>query len=55
MLEAVALILPLAWEPQYAMGAALKKHKRQKKKKKARPVYMLPIRNSTSDLETYTE
>ena len=30
---AVALIRPLAWEPPYAMGAALEKAKRQKKKK----------------------
>ena len=27
-------IRPLAWEPPYAMGAALKETKRQKKKKK---------------------
>ena len=32
-LAAVALILPLAWEPPYAMGVALKKPKSQKKKK----------------------
>ena len=30
--EATALIRPLAWEPPYAVGAALKKDKRQKKK-----------------------
>ena len=30
---ATALIRPLAWEPPYAMGAALEKDKRQKKKK----------------------
>ena len=29
---ATALIRPLAWEAPYAMGAALKKTKRQKKK-----------------------
>ena len=29
-----ALIIPLAWEPPYAKGAALEKAKRQKKKKK---------------------
>ena len=28
---AVALIQPLAWEPPYAMGAALKKTKKKKK------------------------
>ena len=33
-LAAVALIRPLAWEPPYAMGAALKKKKRKKEKKK---------------------
>ena len=31
---AVAPIQPLSWEPPYAMGAALKKTKRQKVKKK---------------------
>ena len=31
---AEALIQPLAWEPPYAMGAALKKQKKQKKEKK---------------------
>ena len=31
---ATALIRPLAWEPPYALGAALEKAKRQKKKKK---------------------
>ena len=31
---ATALIRPLAWEPPCAMGAALEKAKRQKKKKK---------------------
>ena len=30
---AVDPIRPLAWEPPYAMGAALEKAKRQKKKK----------------------
>ena len=28
----VALIVPLAWEPPYAMGAALEKDKKKKKK-----------------------
>ena len=31
-LVATALIRPLAWEPPYAVGAALEKTKRQKKK-----------------------
>ena len=31
---ATAPIRPLAWEPPYAMGAALEKAKRPKKKKK---------------------
>ena len=30
---ATTLIRPLAWEPPYAVGAALEKAKRQKKKK----------------------
>ena len=32
-LAAIALIDPLAWEPLYAMGAALKSKKKKKKKK----------------------
>ena len=32
---ATALITLLAWEPPYAVGAALEKAERQKKKKKA--------------------
>ena len=31
---AVALIRPLAWEPPYAVGVALKSKKKKKKKKK---------------------
>ena len=31
---AIALTRPLAWEPPYAVGAALEKAQRQKKKKK---------------------
>ena len=31
---ATARIWPLAWEPPYAMGVALEKEKRQKKKEK---------------------
>ena len=31
---ATAPIIPLAWEPPYAVGTALEKEKRQKKKKK---------------------
>ena len=38
---ATAPIRPLAWEPPYATGAALKKQdKRQKKKKKERKIYV---------------
>ena len=33
-LEAVALIRPLAWEPPYAEGEALKSKKAKKKKKR---------------------
>ena len=32
-LAAVALIGPLAWEPPYAVGTALKKKKRKEKQK----------------------
>ena len=32
---ATALIRPLAWEPPYAMGEALKEQKTKKKKKKS--------------------
>ena len=31
--EATAPIRPLSWEPPYAMGAALKKNKKRRKKK----------------------
>ena len=33
---ATALIRPLAWEPPYAAGAALKRQEKKKKKKKER-------------------
>ena len=33
-LEAIDLIRPLAWEPPYAMGAALKRQKKKKANKK---------------------
>ena len=36
MLVATALILPLAWEPPYAAGVALKWQKTRQKKKKKR-------------------
>ena len=39
-LAATALIRPLAREPPYAMGAALEKSKRQKKKKKFSPCHL---------------
>ena len=35
-LEATAAIRPLAWEPPYAASSALKRAKRQKKKKSGR-------------------
>ena len=37
-LAATALIRPLAWEPPYASGAALKKTKKQKTNKKKNPI-----------------
>ena len=39
---AVAPIGPLAWEPPYAVGAALEKAKRQKKKKKKKYYLSIP-------------
>ena len=42
LLVAVALIGPLAWEPPYGMGVALKK-----KKKKIRVIHFYFIRNTT--------
>jgi len=33
-LAAIALILPLVWEPPYAPGVALKSRKKKKKEKK---------------------
>ena len=39
---APALIGPLAWEPLYAMGAALEKAKRQKEKRKKKKNPALP-------------
>ena len=38
-LAAVAPILPLAWELQYATGAALKKEKKKKKKERKKINY----------------
>ena len=38
---AVAPIQPLAWEPPYAMGAALEKTKKKKKKKKKTTIYQM--------------
>ena len=38
-LAAIALLQPLAWEPAYAMGTALKKDKKKKKKKKEVSTY----------------
>ena len=39
-LEAKAPIRPLAWEPPYAAGEALKRQKDKKKKKKKIYIYM---------------
>ena len=39
---ATAPIQPLAWEPPYAMGAALENAKRQKKKKKKKTKQTIP-------------
>ena len=37
-LAATVLIRPLAWEPPYAMGAALEKPKKKRKKERKRKV-----------------
>ena len=37
---AVAPIQPLAWEPPYAWGVALKRQKKTKKKKKSRVLHL---------------
>ena len=36
-MAAIVLIGPLAWEPPYAVVAALKRKKKRKKKKKTKP------------------
>ena len=41
-LAVLAPILPLAWEPPYAMGAVLKKQQQQKKCKFFGPIPTLP-------------
>ena len=43
-LTAVALIKPLAWEPPYAVGAAVKRQK-EKKKEEAIPVVVQHVKN----------
>ena len=40
-LEAMALIRSLAWKPTYAVGAALGKAKRQKKKRFCAVIYIV--------------
>ena len=45
---AVALIGPLAWEPPYAAGEALKGQKTKKKKRKDKYIYhFLQVSNNT--------
>ena len=53
-LAALALIRPLAWEPPYAAGAALKRKKKKKKKKerkkeKKRKEFLLRLSGNESD------
>ena len=45
-LAAVALILPLAWEPLYAMGVALKRQKPKKKKNPGFQLLVINLRNT---------
>ena len=47
-LAATALVRPLAWEPPYAVGAALEKTKRPKKKKKVN--WKLPCAKAGSNV-----
>jgi len=43
-LMATALISPLAWKPPYAVGAALKRQKRQEKERKKNPLLKSNLR-----------
>ena len=47
---AIALIQPLAWEPPYATGVALKKQKKRKEKKERKKMQV-----GNSDLHFYRE
>ena len=49
-LAATAPIGPLAWEPPYAMGAALEKAKRQKQTNKQKPPPKQTTQKERSDL-----
>ena len=42
-LAAVALIQPLAWEPPYAISAALKSKKKKKKKEKKKKKFFIQV------------
>ena len=46
---AAAPIRPLAWEPPYAMGAALKRQKTKKKKKQQQQQLEKMLQNTTSE------
>ena len=48
---AVALILPLAWEPPNAMGVALKRHKKKKKKKNSESLLTIPLMSYLSKVK----
>ena len=45
---AVALIRPLAWEPSYATGVALKSKKRRKEERKKLGIYNINILSAVS-------
>ena len=50
-MAAVAPIRPLAWEPPYAAGAALKKTKKRKKERKKERKEIMPFAATRMDLE----
>ena len=52
-LAAVAPIRPLAWEPSYAVGAALKRQKKKKKKKQQQQQQKKPKTKNKTETRHY--
>ena len=48
-----AVIRPLAWEPQYAMGVTLKRPKKKKKKERKKKYMALKIKKFFSYVQVY--